>query len=146
MRKKVVMAFGTFDILHPGHLHYLSKAKALGDTLIVVVSRDRSAASAKGRRPAMNERERLRIVSSLKVVDAAVLGNRSSGRDWKFRIIKRYRPDIIALGYDQRVRPNDLELFLKRNRIAADVVRIRNSYRPTHSKSSLIKKRILAPD
>ena len=98
-----VLAFGSFDIVHPGHLSYLEKARALGTRLVVVVARDESIMRFKRRRPLFREEDRLRIIGALKPVDEAVLGNRLRGAGDMFRILKRYRPDIVALGYDQIV-------------------------------------------
>jgi FAD synthetase len=143
MRKKVVMAFGTFDILHPGHLSYFSRAKSLGDKLIVVVSRDSSASASKGRRPLMNEKERLKIIAALRIADVAVLGNKFSTSDEKYRIIKRYMPDVIALGYDQKVNLDDLRDFLKRNKSRAKIIRLTKPYKARSSKSSLIRRKMM---
>ncbi|MBS3101431.1 adenylyltransferase/cytidyltransferase family protein, partial [Candidatus Woesearchaeota archaeon] len=71
---KKVMCAGTFDIIHPGHLFYLSEAKKYGDKLVVVVARDNTSEKFKGRKPAHNERERLEAVRTLEIVDEAVLG------------------------------------------------------------------------
>ncbi len=95
-KKKVVMAFGSFDVLHPGHIHFLTKARKLGDRLVVVVTRDSSYRAQKKRRPVMSERERLLTVSSLRMVDAVVLGDRGAAS-----VIRRTSPDVIAVGYDQ---------------------------------------------
>jgi len=92
------MAFGTFDILHPGHLNYLRQAKVLGDYLIVVVARDYNAERIKHKKPKNNEKKRLEAVKKLDFVDEAVLGDREM-RKWS--TIQKHRPQIIALGYDQ---------------------------------------------
>ena len=92
---KTVMAFGTFDVLHPGHIAYLEQAKRMGDRLVVVVARDSSVAIIKGRRPIFGEKERLEIVSSLRVVDKAVLGAEVKTEGGRFGIIRR---DFIHIG------------------------------------------------
>lgn len=91
-----VMATGVFDILHPGHLHFLREAKKLGDELVVVVARD-SVAEKMKRRPFIPENIRLAMVSALKPVDTAILGVEGNIYD----ILNLIRPDILALGYDQ---------------------------------------------
>lgn len=93
---KRVMAFGTFDILHLGHLEYLRQAKRLGGKLTVVVTSDRWAAREKGRKPSLLARERARLVSALKPVDHVLVG----GERDKLDIVARERPDVIVLGYD----------------------------------------------
>ena len=91
-----VMATGVFDLLHPGHIHYLSEAKKLGDELVVVVARDSTAERLK-HRPIVPEAQRLEMVAALKPVDRAMLGHEGNIYD----ILTEIRPDVIALGYDQ---------------------------------------------
>jgi len=142
MLVKTVMVFGTFDILHPGHLHYLERARALGGRLIVVVGRDESVKSIKGRAPVFGERDRLLMLRGLRSVDAAVLGNRIRGRDDAFRIIARYGPDVIALGHDQWASAAALRKWLEAKGLSAKVVRIRSSLKRTVYRSSGIRKRL----
>jgi cytidyltransferase-like protein len=97
-RLKVVMLGGAFEIIHPGHVHALSEARNLGNTLVVVVATDESVERNKGRPPATGQALRVALVSSLRQVDLAVPGNRGSIYD----ILVRIRPDVVALGYDQR--------------------------------------------
>jgi len=91
-----VMATGVFDLLHPGHIEYLSEAKKLGDELVVVVARDSTAERFK-HRPIVPEAQRVEMVSALKPVDRATLGNEGDIYD----ILTEVRPDVIALGFDQ---------------------------------------------
>lgn len=97
MRKVVV--FGTFDILHPGHLYFLEQAKKRGDYLIVVITRDERVVLEKKHQPIFNERERLIMVGTIKWVDKAALGDRAG--EW--RALKKLRPDVVCVGYDQNV-------------------------------------------
>lgn len=90
---KKVMAQGVFDILHPGHLHYLRESKNLGDELTVVVARD----SRIEKDLYFSEEERQEMLQALKVVDNAVMGSEESIYD----TVERVDPDIITLGYDQ---------------------------------------------
>src|ERR1041385_1111523 len=92
-----VMTTGVFDLLHPGHLHMLEEAKKLGDELVVVLARDESAEREK-HRPITPEEHRRRMVEALKPVDKAVLGHRGD----YYRIVTELKPDIIALGFDQK--------------------------------------------
>ena len=139
---KRVIAFGSFDLLHPGHLLYLKRARALGDFLIVVVARDESIKKIKGRSPVMDEKSRLMLISELRCVDRAVLGKRLSEGVSKYEIFRKYKPDIIVLGYDQRVDLSELKAWLSSNKINAKVVRIRGRADDKVFKSSLIKKRL----
>lgn len=90
-----VMAQGVFDILHPGHLHYLESSKELGDRLVVVLARD---SRVEGRKDLQfSEEERLRMLNALEVVDEAILGS----EDDIYSTVKKVDPDIITLGHDQ---------------------------------------------
>ena len=91
-----VMATGVFDLLHPGHVHYLTEARRLGDELVVVVARDSTARRFK-HEPILREEDRRQMVAALKPVDEARLGNEGS----IYEILTEVRPDVIALGYDQ---------------------------------------------
>jgi len=99
-----VMATGVFDILHTGHLHYLSEAKRLGDELIVVVATDATVRKRK-HEPITPERMRVELVGALKPVDKAVLGKEGD----MFDIVAELHPDVIALGYDQQFDEEQLE-------------------------------------
>ncbi|MFB6190638.1 MAG: adenylyltransferase/cytidyltransferase family protein [Candidatus Nanohaloarchaea archaeon] len=90
---KTVMAQGTFDVLHPGHVHYLEKSAELGDRLVVVIARD----SRVDRELAFDEDERREIVEALEAVDRAVLGSEGD----IYTTVGEVDPDIITLGYDQ---------------------------------------------
>lgn len=93
---KKVLAQGVFDILHPGHIHYLEKSKELGDKLIVVVARDSRIKERKDTH--FNEQERKKMLNSLETVDKAILGSKSD----IYTTVKEIDPDIITLGYDQK--------------------------------------------
>ena len=101
---KKVMCFGTFDKLHPGHLSYLKQAKKHGDYLIVIVARDRNVLKIKKRDPKENEKERLKNIKKIDEVDKALLGEIKN----KYNIVKKLKPDILCLGYDQRVNEDEL--------------------------------------
>ena len=132
---KKVMCAGTFDIIHLGHLYYLSEAKKYGDKLIVVVARDTTSETFKKKKPMHNEKERLESVRMLKIVDEAVLGKEGD----IFNIIEEIMPNIICLGYDQNVQKQQLEDELKKRNLKAEVIRI-GSYMPHLYKSSKLKK------
>ncbi len=93
----VVMAGGSFDIIHPGHVETLEKARALGDVLVVSVARNSTYLRNKKRDPLHDEKLRRKMVESIKFVDAAILGSEVD----LFETVELVRPDIIALGYDQ---------------------------------------------
>ena len=94
-----VMAVGGFDLLHAGHLHYLEQAKSLGTELVVVVAHDDTVRSQK-HEPVTSQELRCRMVKGLKPVDEAIVGN-SPGTPI-FDILNVVKPNVIALGYDQK--------------------------------------------
>lgn len=94
---KKVVVFGVFDLLHPGHLYFLRQARKHGDHLTVVVTRDARVVHEKKRKPVFNERERLKMIRALCMVNHAVLGDKVG--EWK--ILKKLKPDVICVGYDQ---------------------------------------------
>lgn len=136
---KTVLAFGSFDILHPGHLLYLEKARRLGDKLIVIIARDESIKMFKGHAPFFNQEDRRKMIESLKIVDIAVVGNKLKKPDDRYLIIKKYRPSFIVFGYDQKVNEENLAIWLKENKIKAKIVRINSSEDPRKYKSSKVK-------
>jgi FAD synthetase len=90
-----VMAQGTFDILHPGHIHYLKEAAEHGDRLVVVVARDNRVQDKKDLQ--FDEQERQKMLSALEVVDNAVLGSEGD----IYSTVTKIDPDTIVLGHDQ---------------------------------------------
>lgn len=94
---RVVLAGGVFDIIHPGHLHTLRAAKALGNVLIVVIATDQTALKMKSKIPLHNMELRRDLVNSLSMVDYAMIGYEGD----IFKTVAIVKPDIIALGYDQ---------------------------------------------
>ncbi|MHA1263801.1 MAG: adenylyltransferase/cytidyltransferase family protein [Candidatus Helarchaeota archaeon] len=142
-----VVAFGTFDLLHYGHVKMLEKAKELGGDhaeLIVVVSRDSSAQKVKGHPPIFPEDQRLKLIKALKVVDDALLGY--VGDTWKDRIniILDLKPDIIVLGYDQPVDVNALrDELTKRGFDIQKIVRLEKYGDSSFNSSSKIINKII---
>jgi len=94
---RVVLAGGVFDIIHPGHIHTLKAAKALGDVLVVVVATDTTAKKMKKREPLHSQEQRREMVNALSMVDMCVIGQ----QDDIFKTVEKVHPEIIALGYDQ---------------------------------------------
>ena len=130
---KKVMTFGSFDVLHKGHEHYIKEAKSYGDYLIVVVARDENILKFKGRKPKHDENYRLGEVKKLGFVDKVVLGN----KDDVFEVLGEFKPDVICLGYDQK--SENLEEELKKRGLKAEIVRAK-SFNPEIYKSSKLKK------
>ena len=119
---KKTMAFGSFDILHDGHKHYLKEAKSFGDYLIVVVARDSNIMRFKGKKPVNNEQQRLKNIKKLKFVDKAVLGNKED----ILEVLEEFKPNTICLGYDQKtIDENKLKGELEKRSLKAKIVRCR---------------------
>ena len=94
---RIVLAGGVFDIIHPGHIHTLKAAKALGDILVVAIATDKTAQKMKKRLPLHNQELRCELVDCLSMVDVAIVGHEKD----IFETVKIVKPTIIALGYDQ---------------------------------------------
>jgi FAD synthetase len=96
---KKVMVFGTFDGLHQGHLNFFKQARKYGNKLIVVVARDENVRKIKGRLPKLGERARVRGVKQ------GIKGSRdqviSGSLKDPYQVIRKYKPNVICLGYDQ---------------------------------------------
>lgn len=90
-----VIAQGTFDLLHPGHVHYLADAASMGDELHVIVARRANVTHKEP--PVLCDRQRRDMVAALEVVDHAHLGHETD----IFVPIERIDPDVIVLGHDQ---------------------------------------------
>lgn len=129
------MAFGTFDIFHKGHEFYLKNAKKTADELIVIIARDNNVKNIKGKQTHHNEKKRLNEVKKQKIADLVVLGDK---KDF-YHPLKKYKPDILCIGYDQRAVKIDKE---KLNLLGLKNTKIKRiqAYHPDKYKSSIIKK------
>ena len=132
-----VVATGTFDLLHPGHIYYLEESGKLGDELFVIVARD---ANVKHKpRPVIPEEQRRCMVAALRVVDHAVLGDPAD----MFRPIREIRPDVITIGFNQHFDTEVLVRQLTEQSLGARVVRINRCPDGALCSSRLIVKEIL---
>lgn len=134
---KKVMCFGTFDLLHLGHLSYFTQAKKYGDYLIVVISRDYTKNQEK-KKTIFNENERLQLIQALKIVDDATLGY----PDNHLQIIQEKKPDSIILGYDHKIDETQLAARLLKIGLSPKIKRAK-AYKSTTQKSGKIKEKIL---
>ena len=130
----VVLAGGVFDIIHPGHIHTLNAAKALGDVLVVVVATDNTSVKMKKRKPLHSQEQRQELVNSLSMVDLCLIGQ----EDDIFKTVNRVRPQIIALGYDQIHQEKFITDGCKRIKLEAEVARLQSPI--PESSSSKIEK------
>lgn len=104
---KKVLVFGVFDNFHSGHEFLLRSAKKLGTYLVVAVAPNRVVEELKGKQPQPSSK-RIQAIKDYRIADEVVLGDEEIG-SWK--ILKRHKPDIIALGYDQGEIKESLEEY-----------------------------------
>jgi len=132
--KKIVLAGGVFDIIHPGHIHTLNAAKALGGVLVVAIATDKTAEKMKKRTPLHNQELRRELVSCLSMVDKAIVGH----EDDIFQTVKEVKPNIIVLGYDQVHQEKFISDGCKRINLNVEIVRLESPV--PHLSSSQIEK------
>ena len=130
--KTIVFALGVFDILHAGHVRYLSAARGEGDLLVVAVHSDASARKLKGdRRPILTERARAVLVAALAAVDHLIVFEETDVR----ALLREFEPDVYACGPDRAANlPADGELAAFGIRVAI------MGAESTHSTSALIAR------
>ena len=133
--KKIVLAGGVFDIIHPGHIHTLTAAKALGDVLVVAIATDKTAQKMKKMTPLHDQELRCELVSSLSMVDEAIVGHEKD----IFETVKEVKPDIIALGYDQIHQEKFISDGCKRLSLDVKIVRLQSPI-PKLSSSEIEKR------
>jgi FAD synthetase len=130
MSARVVCA-GTFDHLHPGHLNFLEQASALGNELIVIVARDETVKRIKGIAPEDDENCRRMNVASTGIPARVVLGHLQNDL---FSILDELLPEIVAIGYDQRVSEEEIKARFP----SCSVVRLK-PFHPERFKSSFYR-------
>ena len=139
---KIVLATGAFDLLHYGHLRFLQESKRAGgkwSKLVVVVARDRTVKERKGAKPVLPEKQRRALVEAMKPVDEAILGS----KDFSIEdIIKKVKPDIIAVGYDQEDMRGMVERAIGEQGWKIEIVQIEKFGKKDLNSSTKIKKKI----
>ncbi len=133
---RVVFIGGGFELIHYGHVYTISKARSLGDALVVSVARDSTIRKRKKREPLINEEDRVRLLSSLREVDAAILGVEGD----IYITLEKVRPDVVALGYDQYHMKDEVEREAARRGMSLQVVRLDSPY--PHLKTTRILKEL----
>ena len=135
--KRVVFTNGCFDILHRGHVDYLTKAKALGDLLVVGVNGDDSVRRLKGpNRPVVNQDDRAAVLAALAAVDYVSLFD----EDTPFELIRAIAPDVLVKGADWSV-----EAIVGKDVVEAAGGTVQTlEFLPNRSTSSIIQKIIQA--
>jgi len=142
-KKKIVLASGTFDLLHLGHVKFLEEAKKAGgenSELIVIVARDSTVEKRKGVRPVMPEDQRRALVEALKMVDEAILGYEEFDIG---KVIQKIKPDIIAVGYDQNGIEREVKKAIKERGLQVQIAKIGQFGKDELSSSSRIKRKII---
>ena len=132
---RVVLAGGVFDIIHPGHIHTLKAAKALGDILVVAIATDKTAQKMKKRIPLHNQELRCELVDCLSMVDIAIVGHEKD----IFETVKMVKPTIIALGYDQIHQEEFISNGCKKLNLDIEIVRLQSPI-PELSSSNIQKE------
>ena len=142
-KRKIVLASGTFDLLHLGHVKYLEEAKRAGGRgaeLIVIVARDGTVEKRRGTKPIVRENQRRALVGSLKVVDDAILGYEDFDIE---KVIQKIKPDVVALGYDRSDIEQVVRNYMKEKGLMIKVVKIGKFEEEELNSSSKIKQKII---
>lgn len=133
-----VLAFGTFDIVHLGHLSLFTQAKALGDHLTVVVATDERVHAIKGAYPIHTQAERCTFLKHVIDIDDVRLGHATD----VYQSVREVAPDIIALGYDQRVFVDALEAKLATFGLDQTTIVRLKPYKEHREKTSVLKAQL----
>lgn len=131
-----VMIFGTFDILHAGHENLFRQAKELGNNIIVVLARDNTVKKLKGELPYNRESVRLQNLKETGLADKVILGDNND----KYKVIRKWKPDIVALGYDQFAFTYHLTKLFIDEKMDARIVRLK-PYKPQIYKSRILREK-----
>lgn len=117
-----ILAFGTFDRFHGGHIFFLEEAKKLGDVLVVAVARDKHVQELKQKSTFNNEKVRQKNIAKQAMVDQSILSDKEL-HGWK--ILSVVKPDIVAIGHDQHGLEKSLQDFFSVNpEMAVPLIRI----------------------
>jgi FAD synthetase len=142
-KRPVVLAAGVFDLLHLGHVKFLEEAKKAGGKnaeLIVIVARDKTVLKRKNDRTIMSENQRAALVESLEVVDEAILGYEEFDIE---KVIEKIKPDIIALGHDQKGIGKIIRRAIGDLNLKIKIVKIGKFSEDELNSSSEIKRKII---
>ncbi len=129
-----MLVFGTFDVVHPGHIYFLQQARKHGDRLVASIARDSFVKRFKGRPPVHGENERLRHVLNTGLVDEALLSDEEQGT---YSAVRRLRPEVICLGHDQEALGENLLAWMRAHGVEA-VVETIDALEPSRYKSSIL--------
>lgn len=131
--RRIVFTNGCYDLLHPGHIRLLEKARELGDILVLALNSDRSVRENKGPgRPIISEDERAEVAAALEAVDYVVLFDEPTPRE----IVSRVLPDVLVKGGDWG--PNEIIGREETEAAGGRVVSI--PFEPGYSTSSIVER------
>lgn len=133
--KRTVLVFGTFDIVHAGHIEFFKQVKRLGKNLVVVVGRDTTVKRIKGHSPFNNERARVEFLKHIDYIDGVRLGDEKD----VYKVIVQVKPNVIALGYDQSDFVQGLKEYIKKSKKKIHIVRLK-PYKSNRYKTGKIKE------
>ncbi len=133
------MVFGTFDILHLGHIDLFLQAKKLGDRLLVVCATDANTEKVKGHAPIHSENDRAQLLRYIDIIDEVIVGDEHN----VYKVIAENMPQVIALGYDQESFVDKLQQYIDDLGVAIEIVRLKPHKSDVH-KSALIKSYIVS--
>ncbi len=135
-KPREVLVFGAFDELHPGHLHFLKRARDFGDRLVVALARDKIILELKGHKPTYTFDERKADLEKTGLVDQVHKGDHALGN---YRVLSIERPDVIALGHDQEDLEKDLKRWMVKYSVPIPLVHL-DAFKPEEYKSSLRRR------
>ena len=131
---RTVLVFGTFDLMHPGHLSFLRQARAKGDRLVVSVAKDGFVERMKGRRPVHSEEERRRQVLATGIAEDVRLSDKVMGT---YSVVSAVSPDVICFGHDQHELREHLSGWMREHGMGASLFTLK-PYKPERFKTSRI--------
>lgn len=131
---KKVLVGGVFNIIHKGHELFLKKAKEYGDYLIVVVANNRTAYLTK-KYPIVDQRTRKKNIEKLGIADKVAIGDE---KDF-MNVVRREKPNVIVLGYDQKISEKELNKMLRKEGMDCEIVRVKDELKG-YKTSRIMKK------
>jgi len=137
-RPKKVMVGGTFDLMHPGHIYYLKEAAKRG-LVYAVVATDENVMRIKGKKPILTQEERLEVVSAIKYVYKALIGDE---KDF-IKPIEEVKPDLILLGPDQPIDEDYIVKEAARRGVKVEVERLPKRVGSENASTSKIIREII---
>jgi len=133
---RTVLVFGVFDGIHDGHRAFFAEARQHGDRLVVAVAQDAIVAQLKGRPPQLSLGERIAALKREPLVSDAIPGDVGVGT-WD--VVRRCRPDVIALGYDQGALKIAIEAA-RESFSPPPELKVMQSHRPSELHSALLRE------